>query len=110
VSLLLTHDQRNSAVLDNYSPHKKAEVRAWCTANDIELVFTPSNASWLNWVECEFTALRYFVLNGSDYSSHAAQQAAINHYIRWRNKRAKPKRRFAIGSKIRQPDYLPLAA
>jgi hypothetical protein len=29
-------------------------------------VFTPSNASWLNWIECEFTALRYFTLDGSD--------------------------------------------
>lgn len=97
-------------VLDNYSPHKKTEVTDWCTANDVELVFTPSNASWLNWIECEFTALRYFVLNGSDYPSHDAQQKAIGCYIRWRNKHAKPKTRFAIGSKIRQPDYLPIAA
>jgi transposase len=97
-------------VLDNYSPHKKSAVTNWCAANDVELVFTPSNASWLNWIECEFTALRYFVLNGSDYPSHAAQDAAIGRYIRWRNKRAKPKTRFAIGSKIRQPDYLPIAA
>jgi len=64
----------------------------------------------LNWIECEFTALRYFVLDGSDYPSHQAQQTAIARYIRWRNKQAKPKTRFAIGSKIRQPDYLPLSA
>jgi hypothetical protein len=38
-------------------------------------VFTPSNAFWLNWIESEFTALRYFVLDGSDYP--AAQEAAI---------------------------------
>jgi hypothetical protein len=37
-------------------------------------VYTP-NASWLNWVESEFTALRYFTLDGSDYPSHAAQVA-----------------------------------
>lgn len=97
-------------VCDNYSPHKKAEVRAWCADNNVELVFTPSNASWLNWIECEFTALRYFTLNGSDYPSHDAQQRAIAGYIRWRNKRAQPKRRFAVGSKIREPDYLPIAA
>jgi len=52
-------------VLDNFSPHKKAEVRDWCAAN--ELVFRPPNALWLNWIECEFTALRYFALDGSDY-------------------------------------------
>lgn len=97
-------------VLDNFSPHKKAEVRDWCTANDVRLVFTPTNASWLNWIECEFTALRYFTLDGSDYQTHQAQQTAIARYVRWRNKHAKPKTRFAIGSKIRKPDYLPLSA
>lgn len=97
-------------VLDNFSPHKKVEVRDWCAANEIELVFTPTNASWLNWIECEFTALRYFTLDGSDFPSHAAQQTAIARYVRWRNKHARPKTRFAIGSKIRQPDYLRLAA
>ena len=97
-------------VLDNFSPHKKVEVRGWCAANEIELVFTPTNASWLNWIECEFTALRYFALDGSDYPSHEAQQTAIARYVRWRNKHARPKTRFAIGSKIRQPDYLPLTA
>jgi hypothetical protein len=40
----------------------------------------------------------------------AAQEAAIGRYLRWRNKHAQPKRHFAIGSKIRRPDYLPLAA
>lgn len=60
--------------------------------------------------ECEFTAIRYFALDGSDYRSHAAQEAAIARYLRWRNKHAQPKRHFAIGSKIRQPNYLPLSA
>jgi transposase len=103
-------DGRLYVVLDNYGPHQKAQVRQWCAANDVELVFTPTNASWLNWIECEFTALLYFALDGSDYPSHDVQDTAIARYIRWRNKHAKPKTRFAIGSKIRQPDYLPLSA
>jgi transposase len=37
-------------VCDNYGPHKKAEVLGWCRVNDIEIVLTPSNASWLNWI------------------------------------------------------------
>jgi hypothetical protein len=44
------------------------------------------------------------------YPSHTAQESAIARYIRWRNKHAHPKRHFAIRSKIRQPDYLPLPA
>lgn len=97
-------------VCDNFSPHRKAEVVDWCAANEVELVFTPTNASWLNWIECEFTALRYFTLDGSDYPSHNAQEAAIAGYVRWTNKHATPKRRFAPESKIRRPDYLPNVA
>jgi transposase len=97
-------------VCDNFSPHRKAEVLAWCASHDVELVFTPTNASWLNWIEAEFTALRYFTLDGSDYPSHTAQEAAIAGYIRWANKHAHPKQRFAVGSKIRRPDYLPNVA
>jgi hypothetical protein len=74
------------------------------------LVLTPTQASWLNWIESEFTALRYFTLDGSDYPSHAAQEAAITGYIRWANRHATPKRRFAPESKIRRPDYLPNVA
>jgi transposase len=97
-------------VCDNFSPHRKAEVAAWCAVHDVELVFTPTNASWCNWIECEFTALRYFTLDGSDYPSHAVQEHAIAGYVRWANKHATPKRRFAVDSKIRRPDYLPNVA
>jgi transposase len=97
-------------ICDNYGPHGKAEVSDWCADHGIELVYTPSNASWLNWVESEFTALRYFALDGSDYPSHAAQEAAIAGYLRWRNHHCHPKRHFAVNSKIRRPDYLPNVA
>jgi hypothetical protein len=70
----------------------------------------PDQRVWLNWIEAEFTALRYFTLDGSDYPSHAAQELAIARYIRWANQRATPKRRFAVNSKIRRPDYLPNVA
>jgi transposase len=102
--------RRLYVVCDNFSPHGKDRVRDWCAANGVELVFTPTNASWLNWIECEFTALRYFTLDGSDYPSHAAQEAAIAGYIRWHNPHARPKRRFAVDSKIRRPDHLPNVA
>lgn len=92
---------RLHVVCDNFSPHHKQQVRDWCADHDVELVFTPSNASWLNWIECEFTTL-----DGSDYPSHAAQEVAIAGYVRWANKRARPKPQFAIDSKIRRPDLL----
>ena len=55
-------------------------------------------------------ARRYFTLDGSDYPSHSAQEAAIAGYVRWTNRRARPKQQFAVGSKIRRPDYLPNVA
>ncbi|MFI6225167.1 transposase [Nocardia salmonicida] len=97
-------------ICDNYSVHKRAEVRAWCADNDVELVFLPTYSSWLNRIECEFAALRYLALNGTDHRSHAEQDAVIGDYIRWRNQHAGPIRDFAVGSKIRRPDYLPNVA
>ena len=32
-------------------------------------MFLPTYSSWLNWIEAEFTALRYFALNGTDHRS-----------------------------------------
>jgi transposase len=98
-------------VCDNFSPHRHARVRAWCEANDVELVFTPTYGSWLNWIEAEFAALRYFALNGTDHRSHTEQNSAIAGYVRWRNIRAQPKVNFATDSPIRTwTDYPAKAA
>ncbi|MCW2917638.1 MAG: hypothetical protein JWN52_5706, partial [Actinomycetia bacterium] len=94
-------DDRLYVVLDNFSPHKHAQVRAWAAANDVDLVFTPTYTSWLNWIESEFAALRYFALGGTDRRSHNEQNTAIAGYIRWRNHRCGPKTGFAIDSPIR---------
>lgn len=91
--------------MNNSALHKHPEARAWCAAHRVELVFLPTYASWLNWIETEFTAPRYFALNGTDHRGHAEQDAAISDYIRWRNQRARPKSGFATSSKIRQLDY-----
>ncbi|MFJ5688085.1 IS630 family transposase [Streptomyces sp. NPDC093099] len=96
-------------VLDNFSPHKHPNVRAWAAAHDIELVFLPTYGSWLNWIESEFAALRYFALNGTDHRSHTEQNAAIAAYVRRRNARAEPKARFAPDSPIREWTEYPTA-
>jgi hypothetical protein len=44
--------------------------------DEVELVFLPTYGSWLNWIESEFAALRYFALNGTDHRSHDEQNAA----------------------------------
>lgn len=88
-------------VCDNFSPHRHPTVRTWCAANQVELVFLPTYGSWLNWIEAEFAALRYFALNGTDHRTHTEQNTAIAAYLRWRNTRAQPKIDFATDSPIR---------
>jgi transposase len=77
--------QRLHVVLDNYGPHLKVEVVAWAWANRVKLYFTPTNASWLNRIECQFTALKEFALCNSDYRTHEELQEAIESYVQWRN-------------------------
>ncbi|SDD13908.1 transposase, partial [Actinokineospora iranica] len=94
-------------ICDNFSPHRHPKVRAWCATNDVELVFLPTYGSWLNWIEAEFAALRYFALNGTDHRTHGEQNAAIEGYIRWRNARTQPKTAFATDSPIRTWTHYP---
>ena len=72
-------------VLDNYGPHQTAEVLAWARAHNIKFYFTPTNASWLNRIESQFTELKKFVLDNSDYRTHDQMREAISRYLAWKN-------------------------
>jgi transposase len=93
-------DEHLIVVLDNWSPHRKAELRAWAAEHDIEFVFLPTYSSWLNLIECQFQALRAFALNGSDYRSHAEQDAAILAYLAWHNEHAVPAKPWRIKAEV----------
>lgn len=81
---------RIAIIADNYSPHlsTKADtsVGDWAAANNVEIAYTPTNSSWLNRIEAQFTALRYFTLDGTDHQSHREQASMIRRYIAWRNR------------------------
>lgn len=87
---------RMAIVCDNFSPHlttrKCQRVARWAEANNVEIAYTPTNSSWLNRIEAQFTALRYFALDGTDHSSHREQASMIRRYIIWRNKHAEDQR------------------
>ncbi|MEU4506623.1 IS630 family transposase [Streptomyces sp. NPDC024089] len=89
-------DVRIAIVCDNYSPHlttKKCQrVGTWAEANNVEIAYTPTNSSWLNRIEAQFTALRYFALDGTDHDSHKEQGSMIRRYIIWRNNHAADQR------------------
>lgn len=79
--------ERLHVVLDNYGPHLKQEVLDWARSNNVRFYFTPTSASWLNRIEPQFTALRKFALDNSDFRTHEDQQNAIESYLAWRNGR-----------------------
>jgi transposase len=94
---------RIAIVLDNFSPHlsTKTDTRVgdWAAANNVELAYVPFYGSWLNRIEAQFTALRYFALDGTDHTSHAEQALMIRRYIAWRNRNAHDKRLREIVTK-----------
>jgi transposase len=81
---------RIAIVCDNFSPHlttrKDKRVGQWAAASNAEIACTPGNASWMNRIECQFTALREFTLNGTDFATHREQGSMIRRYIAWRNR------------------------
>ena len=86
---------RIAIVMDNFSPHlstkRDTRVGDWAKANNVELAYVPTNASWLNRIEAQFQALRYFTLDGTDHRSHQEQNSMIRRYIIWRNRNAQDK-------------------
>jgi transposase len=79
---------RIGIVLDNFSPHVSHDIAAWAEAHNIELAFVPFYGSWLNRIEAQFQALRYFTLDGTDHPDHDTQARMIRRYIAWRNRNA----------------------
>jgi transposase len=83
---------RIAIICDNFSPHlttkKDKRVGQWAQAHNVEIAYTPTNCSWLNRIEAQFTALRYFALNGTDHATHEEQGSMIRRYIIWRNNHA----------------------
>jgi transposase len=83
---------RIAIICGNFSPHlttrRDARVGARAKANNVEIAYTPTNSSWLNRVEAQFTALRYFALDGTGHASHKEQASMLRRYIIWRNNHA----------------------
>ena len=72
-------------IADNLSTHKTPAIREWAAESNVELVFTPTYASFLNRIECHFWAIGEFVINNADYPDWAAPAKAMADHIRYRN-------------------------
>ncbi|GHG62424.1 transposase [Streptomyces griseocarneus] len=89
-------DVRIAIVCDDFSPHVTTKrcrrVVDWAEANNVEIAYAQTNSFWLNRIEAQFAALRYFTLDDTDHASHKKQGSMIRRYIMWRNKHAQDER------------------
>lgn len=72
-------------VQDNLSCHWTPNVRRWASKSNVELVPTPTYASYLNRIECHFWALGEFVVKNADYASWDELAGAMARHISYRN-------------------------
>jgi transposase len=72
-------------VQDNLSCHWTPKVREWAQESNVELVPTPTYASFLNRIECHFWAIEEFVVKNADYSSWDELALAMARHISYRN-------------------------
>jgi transposase len=72
-------------VADNLSTHKTPAIRDWAAESNVELVFTPTYASFLNRIECHFWAIGEFVIKNADYPDWDTLAKAMADHIRYRN-------------------------
>jgi transposase len=72
-------------IADNLSTHKTPAIRHWASQSNVELVFPPTYASFLNRIECHFWALGEFVVKNADYPDWQSLAKAMADHIRYRN-------------------------
>jgi transposase len=72
-------------IQDNLSANWVPSIREFAATNRIELVPTPTYASYLNPVECHFSALTQFVVANADYLDWDAFGYALANHVRYRN-------------------------
>lgn len=75
-------------IMDNLRLHKTEVLSRYFSQNRIVRAWTPTYSSWLNMIECHFTAMKKFTLAHSDDRDHQARRRRIYRYLRWRNRRA----------------------
>jgi transposase len=88
-------------IQDNLSANWTPEIRAYANANRIELVPTPTYASYLNRIESHFCPIQEFVFNNTDYPTWNAAQRAVADYITHRNGADRDRRIAALERKHR---------
>lgn len=72
-------------IQDNLSANWTPDIRKFAAANNIELVATPTYASYLNRIECHFLPISEFVVKNADYPDWDAFAHALAQHVTYRN-------------------------
>jgi len=89
-------------IQDGLSSHWTPAIRAYADANNIELVPTPTYASYLNRIEATFGVIDEFVCKNADYLDWDAFGHALADHVRHRNSPHERERRKLETAKRRQ--------
>lgn len=73
-------------VMDNLSANKRA-AKDFFPGHNMEAVYLPTEASWLNAIESEFTAIQAYALKNSDDPNCSVRRRRIYRYLHWRNRK-----------------------
>jgi transposase len=88
-------------IQDNLSANWTPDIRAFAAGHNIELVPTPTYASYLNPVECHFSALTQFVVANADYPNWESFALALARHVTYRNGDHRDRRLAAAEAKHR---------
>ena len=80
-------------IQDGLSSHWTPAIRTFAESHNIELVPTPTYASYLNRIESTFGAIDQFVCKNADYPDWDAFEKALAAHVRHRNGPAERERR-----------------
>jgi transposase len=89
-------------IQDGLSSHWTPAIRAFAEANNMELVPTPTYASYLNRIEATFGAIDEFVCKNTDYLDWDAFGHALAEHVQHRNSPAERERRKLEATKRRE--------
>lgn len=89
-------------VQDGLSCHWTPDIRSYADGNNIELVPTPTYASYLNRIESTFGAIEEFVCKNADYLDWDAFGYALAEHVRHRNSPAERAQRKIEATKRRE--------
>jgi transposase len=101
IRLIYPDRQKLYWIQDNLSANWTPDIRAYAAANRIELVPTPTYASYLNRIESHFRPIQEFVFNNTDYRDWDTAQRAVADYITHRNGADRDRRIAALERKHR---------